>query len=179
MKKVIVSLAILILVIVTIGYFWYSKQLPSGRVQQKGYDVMLTNILQHPVAEISVLNLSNQVEAYTLLDSRTLPEFTTSHIPGAIFIGEDISPKDSATLHSIPIDKPVVVYCSVGLRSERAAEKLKEIGFENVFNLYGGIFEWSNQHKPLENSYGNATDTIHGYNMIWAKWLTAGKIVLE
>jgi len=33
------------------------------------------------------------------------------------------------------------VYCSLGIRSEVIAKKLKKAGYTNVFNLYGGIFE--------------------------------------
>ncbi len=51
-------------------------------------------------------------------------------------------------------ESKVVVYCSVGYRSEKIAEKLKAAGYKNVFNLYGGIFEWENQNLPVYDSNG-------------------------
>ena len=36
-------------------------------------------------------------------------------------------------------NKPIVVYCTTGFRSEEAYKKLKKIGYTNVYNLYGGL----------------------------------------
>ena len=47
-------------------------------------------------------------------------------------------------VEDIARESTIVVYCSVGYRSEKIAEELDKLGFTNVSNLYGGIFEWIN-----------------------------------
>jgi predicted sulfurtransferase len=68
----------------------------------------------------------------------------------------------------------IVVYCSLGIRSEDIGEKLKKAGYKNVYNLYGGIFEFKNQNLSIYNSKGNTTDSIHAYSKTWGKWLKNG-----
>ena len=46
----------------------------------------------------------------------------------------------------------IVLYCSIGYRSEKIGEKLVEMGYGHVFNLYGGIFEWVNRDLPVYNA---------------------------
>ncbi|HSH30388.1 MAG TPA: rhodanese-like domain-containing protein [Thiohalobacter sp.] len=46
-------------------------------------------------------------------------------------------------------DKPVVAYCRSGSRSNKAATQLRKAGFEQVYNLAGGILAWENANLPL------------------------------
>jgi predicted sulfurtransferase len=62
----------------------------------------------------------------------------------------------------------------VGYRSEKVGEKLQELGFQNVKNLYGGIFQWKNEGFEVENSLSMPTDSVHTYNKRWSKWLLKG-----
>lgn len=72
----------------------------------------------------------------TLIDVRTPDEFAMGSIDGAINIPlDDI--RDS--LDRIPKDKPIVLFCGVGLRGYLASNILKQRGFSNVRNLIGGI----------------------------------------
>ncbi len=54
------------------------------------------------------------------------------------------------------------------------ANKLKKVGYTNVQNLYGGIFEWKNNHLPVVNAVGKPTDSIHAYSKQWGKYLQNG-----
>lgn len=45
-----------------------------------------------------------------------------------------------------------------------------EAGYIQVYNLYGGIFEWVNEGHPVFNDQGE-TDKIHAYNKLWGMWL--------
>ena len=76
-------------------------------------------------------------------------------------------------------DKPVILYCSVGYRSEKIGERLQEMGFTEVYNLYGGIFDWKNKDNPVVNTHQNPTDSVHTYNKNWSKWLTKGVKVYD
>jgi predicted sulfurtransferase len=68
----------------------------------------------------------------------------------------------------------VVVYCSVGYRSERVGEHLLAMGFKDVKNLYGGIFEWVNNGQAIVDRNGKFTNQVHTYNKSWSKWLEKG-----
>lgn len=51
-------------------------------------------------------------------------------------------------------DKTYVIYCKKGSRGLLAAAALKELGFENVYNLDGGIHAWMDAGYPITNSLG-------------------------
>jgi rhodanese-related sulfurtransferase len=106
-------------------------------------------------------------------------EFEISHLKNTYFVGyTTFSLKE--TLKKIPNKKSkIVVYCSLGIRSEDIAEKLKVAGYTNILNLYGGIFEWKNKGNPVFDSNEKATDNIHVFSKEWSKWLLKGTKVYE
>ena len=114
-----------------------------------------------------------------LLDAREKKEFEISHLKNTYFVGyTNFSLKE--TLKKIPNKKSkIVVYCSLGIRSEDIAEKLKVAGYTNILNLYGGIFEWKNKGNPVFDSNEKATDNIHVFSKEWSKWLLKGTKVYE
>ena len=109
------------------------------------------------------------------LDARETKEYMTSHIQGAIHIG--YSQFNPDRVKTLPKNSKLIVYCSIGYRSDEIAQKLKKSGFNNVFNLLGGIFHWSNQAFPLIDSSGQPTTTIHGYSKQWSEYLKQGTII--
>lgn len=72
----------------------------------------------------------------TLVDVRTADEFALGGIPGAINIPLD---ELRERMKEIPADKPVYLYCGIGLRGYLASNILKENGFSEVRNLVGGL----------------------------------------
>ncbi len=72
----------------------------------------------------------------TLVDVRTADEYALGHINGAKNV-----PLDDlrGRLQEIPADKPVYVYCAVGLRGYLASNILKGHGYKDVRNLVGGL----------------------------------------
>jgi len=111
------------------------------------------------------------------IDTREWKEYAVSHIPGAIFTGYDNFMWQN--LNTIDKNAEIVVYCSIGVRSQNIGEKLKEKGFTNVKNLYGGLFLWADQERPMETKDGNDTDKVHGYNKFWGKWVKKAETVYE
>jgi rhodanese-related sulfurtransferase/rubrerythrin len=77
--------------------------------------------------------------AYTLLDVRQPGEYEGEHIPGAKLIP---LPGLKDGLDQLDSQKPVLVYCAVGGRSLAAAQLLSGFGFQEVYNLQGGIKAW-------------------------------------
>lgn len=113
------------------------------------------------------------LDAYQILDTREWGEYKVSHIPGAEFVGYDnFDPKSVSHLDK---SKPVLVYCSIGYRSERIGEKLQEMGFTNVQNLYGGIFWWKYLDQTVIDVKENPTERVHTYNARWGRWLLKGE----
>lgn len=133
---------------------------------------------QHTVPLISVeeFKLLDKNNLY-VLDTREAKEFKVSHLKNARHVGYFWF--DMRNVYDIPENSTIVLYCSVGFRSEKIGEKLLRSGYSKVYNLYGSIFEWVNQGNPVYRSNGVQTSEIHGYNKEWSKWLQRGAIVLK
>lgn len=121
--------------------------------------------------------MGNEEAEIVLLDTRAPREYEVSHLPNAEFVNYDKFKKSQFA--DVPRDATVVVYCSVGYRSERIGEKLKKMGFTDVYNLYGGIFEWKNQGNEVVGEDGKPTEAVHTYNEDWGQWLNKGKKVTK
>jgi rhodanese-related sulfurtransferase len=139
------------------------------RVKSGTYNAMLKTLLKHSVPEMSVDSLAACQNKVVLLDAREPNEYAVSHLPNALAVGYEHFSLDA--VQQVGKNAPVVVYCSVGFRSERVAEKLIAAGYTNVHNLYGGIFEWSNRKKSVVDTQGQATNRVHAYNKVWGIWL--------
>ncbi|MEX6626911.1 rhodanese-like domain-containing protein [Tenacibaculum salmonis] len=126
----------------------------------------------------SLSNLIYQKKEFVLLDAREPKEFKVSHLKNAICVGYNNFNIDKI---NIPSDKKtkIIVYCSLGIRSEYIAEKLKKEGYTNIYNLYGGIFEWKNKQNLIVNSKNNQTNKVHTFNKAWSKWLLKGEKIYE
>lgn len=134
---------------------------------------------KHNIPYISVEELATPKTKAIILDARELKEYETSHLKNAIFIGYDTFNADSLQLKLPNKKQQIVVYCSLGIRSETIAAKLQKAGYENVYNLYGGIFEWKNKGFKVVNPEGKKTEDIHTFNKEWSKWLTKGNKIYE
>ena len=88
----------------------------------------------------------------TLLDVRTPSEWRSGYVEGAkkIFF-VDLAEQAS----SLPRDKPIAVTCSVGNRSSIGASILEQNGFEQVYNVLGGMTAWTNMSYPLKKERPN------------------------
>ncbi|WP_333780762.1 rhodanese-like domain-containing protein [Tenacibaculum pacificus] len=128
----------------------------------------------------SLSNLIHQKKEFVLLDARESKEFKVSHLKSSVCVGYD-NFDIYKILKKLPSDKKtkIVVYCSLGIRSEDIAEKLKKEGYTNIYNLYGGIFEWKNKQNLIVNSDNNPTEKVHTFNKAWSKWLLKGEKIYE
>lgn len=84
-----------------------------------------------------------------LVDVRTPKEYKNGHIPKAknINIYDDDFVQQAAVLDK---SEPVYVYCRSGVRSMKAANKLKNAGYK-VYNLNDGIKGWKKEGNNIEN----------------------------
>ncbi|MGA9269101.1 MAG: rhodanese-like domain-containing protein [Lutimonas sp.] len=85
--------------------------------------------------------LSLKQKDVVLIDVRTPREFEQGHLENSVNINiADKSFKEE--VEKLDRSQPVYVYCKVGGRSAKAAGILKEMGFEEVYDLEGGIRNW-------------------------------------
>lgn len=77
-----------------------------------------------------------------ILDVRTPNEVAQGIIKNAEKI-DFYDPEFKAKLGKLDKSKPVLIYCRSGRRSGIAMSTLRELGFGEVYNLQGGIIEWS------------------------------------
>ena len=141
------------------------------------YEARLASLYQHSVDTISTTRLAEWLEyqSVIILDTREPEEFAVSHIDQAKLIPYDSF--DPQMLDGFDRSAPVVVYCTVGYRSERIGEQLQDLGFSKVYNLYGGIFQWKNDGYQVVNPAGEPTEKVHTYSKGWSKWLQQGEKV--
>ncbi|MDT8410844.1 MAG: rhodanese-like domain-containing protein [Vicingaceae bacterium] len=143
--------------------------------QNTAFKKVLDDHIAQTVPVISVDSLHQHFAEFTVLDTREIEEFEVSHIKNAIHVGyNNFSIKKVSK--EISTNKPIVVYCSIGYRSEKIGEQLQKKGY-NVYNLYGGIFHWTNQGYEVVNSTKKTTKKVHGYDKNWGIWLTKSEVV--
>ncbi len=80
-----------------------------------------------------------------LIDVREPHEWSVARIDGATLVPLRTIPQAAGTLDR---DRDLVVYCHTGVRSGRAVEYLRQLGFDRAWNLAGGIHAWSLEIDP-------------------------------
>ncbi|MDH5366922.1 MAG: rhodanese-like domain-containing protein [Cyclobacteriaceae bacterium] len=148
--------------------------------QPTDFDEKLKSLYKGTVPLIHQDDLNQLIDnnkSIIILDTRTSEEFKISAIKEAKFIDYDnFKPTD---VKSIDKTDTIVVYCSVGYRSERIGEKLQKLGYKHVLNLYGGIFDWVNSGNFVYKNNSTITDSVHTYNENWGQWLIKGVKVYD
>ena len=97
----------------------------------------------------AVILRENNEEA-VLLDIREHSELTICRIEGALHIPMDEVPE---RYEALPRDAPLIVFCHHGMRSLHVVQYLEAKGFENAFNLAGGIHAWAVDVDPEMKQY--------------------------
>jgi rhodanese-related sulfurtransferase len=149
--------------------FW--QQLHSA-----AYHLALKRMILHNAPAIDVRQARLNSDEALFLDARAREEYEVSHLPKARWVGfEEFG---EPAVRDLPLDRPIIVYCSVGYRSDLIAARMQEMGFSNVENMYGGIFEWVNRGHPVYRD-GMPTDSVHAYSKRWGIWLRKGEKVFS
>jgi rhodanese-related sulfurtransferase len=88
---------------------------------------------------------------FKILDVRTAEEFATDRIKGALNI--DVKAADfKDKVEKLDKNGIYLVYCRGGVRSARAMNLMKDLGFKQVYNLAGGLKNWQEEKLPLEGA---------------------------
>ncbi|UJW79182.1 rhodanese-like domain-containing protein [Hydrogenophaga sp. SL48] len=90
-----------------------------------------------------------------VIDARDAGQFAKGHIPGAIHMDWR---QVLAQRHTIPKDKPVLIYCNTGSLSAQAGFAMRVAGWDNLRILQGGMEEW--KAKGGFDAAAKATATV-------------------
>lgn len=157
--------------------FFASNLMGQPKTKDPAFELELKKLLNFEIPTISVKEFKKMLknEKVYVLDAREKKEYDISHIKGAKLIGHNQLNKNA--LKGIPKNSTIVVYCTVGVRSEKIGARLKKMGYSNVNNLLGSIIEWVNQDNKVIDSKNKTTKKVHVYNDNYGKWLNKGEKV--
>lgn len=88
------------------------------------------------------LELMKNDRNYILLDVRTLEEYDSGHIPGALQLTNETFTKEDAEKILKNKNQNIYVYCRSGRRSKNSSQKLIDFGYTSVIEI-GGIMSYS------------------------------------
>jgi rhodanese-related sulfurtransferase len=101
------------------------------------------------IQEITPVQLNAKLKngkAFYLIDVREAPELVTGMIPTAVHVSGQVIASEISNITS-DLSVEIVLYCSGGLRSAIAADKLQNMGYQHVFSLEGGFNAWNSHVK--------------------------------
>jgi hydroxyacylglutathione hydrolase len=82
-----------------------------------------------------------------LLDVREPEEYAVGHVPGAVSLPQA---ELASRLAEVPRERAVYLICQGGFRSRRAAQFLRQVGYERVVNVAGGTSAWIDAGHPVD-----------------------------
>lgn len=109
------------------------------------------------ISEYSIEDLQYKMshnQDFILIDIREDHEWLTGHIPSAIHLKRG---NLTTEISQIVPDKnqEIILYCAIGFRSALSALELENIGYTNVYSLYGGIIRWDDLGLTVEMPLSN------------------------
>lgn len=97
--------------------------------------------------QLMTADAASHADNLCIVDVRTLSEWNSGHIPGAVHIE---LPDLEGELKKLPSDQKIATICRSGLRASIAASLLKKHGLENVSSIQGGMQAWAAAGLPVE-----------------------------
>ena len=143
MKKYLIVLILAISVSVA-----FSCNSTSTQAQAESTELQDAIVTKNVSAEEFQKLITNRTNAI-ILDVRTPNEVAQGIIKNAIKI-DFYDKKFQAELDKLDKSKPVLIYCRSGRRSGIAMASMRDLGFSEVYNLQGGIIEWSEAGLEIE-----------------------------
>ncbi len=84
---------------------------------------------------------------FVLLDVRTPTEFQSGHLEGAENV--DYQSNFKVEIENLDKGKTYLLYCKSGIRSANAMQVMRHFGFNEVYNMLGGITYWADEGLPV------------------------------
>jgi rhodanese-related sulfurtransferase len=127
--------------------FFYVLYIPTFALRNKdpyffiGWPTRMKHITTFELKE-----KMERTESFQLIDTREPDKYAECHIEGALNIPQIDLPDMG---HLVAKDKPVIIYCLYGVKSQAPylylTEKMK---FKNIYVLEGGIYQWAADIDP-------------------------------
>lgn len=120
----------------------------DGSVESSDSTVAITAVAEPGVVSAQTASELAARDDVEVIDVRTPEEFEEGHLEGATRIGiADADFRDQ--LDELDRDGNYLVYCRTDNRSGQAVEVMREMGFDNVWDMDGGVTAWSDAGLPL------------------------------
>jgi glyoxylase-like metal-dependent hydrolase (beta-lactamase superfamily II)/rhodanese-related sulfurtransferase len=134
----------------------------------RGTDDRPWAMLTHPspVRSVDVAALAAREPGALVVDVREPEEYDLGHVPGAVSIPQA---ELASRLDELPRDVPVYLVCQGGYRSNRAAQFLAQVGFENVLDVAGGTGAWIAAGHAVR-----VRDVTATHRIVETEWAHAG-----
>jgi rhodanese-related sulfurtransferase len=127
----------------------YTLLLATICMAQNSIDKELVRLNNKTVPYISIQELEAK-QGIVVLDAREQKEFDVSHIRNAINVGFNKFDKSKITKRVNDKNTPIVVYCSIGVRSEKIGEKLLKLGYKmSIIYMVGFLSTKTKMEKLL------------------------------
>ena len=98
----------------------------------------IVNAAREEIQECTAEDLMGLInDGAVVIDVREKHEFENGHLEGSIHIGKGVIERDIEK-HDFTANAKLVLYCGGGFRSAIAAKSLKDMGYEDVYSLWGG-----------------------------------------
>ncbi len=112
--------------------------IPAATTEVTAAETTINDYIQISAEEAK--QVMQEQKDYIILDVRTLEEYNSGHIPGALLVPNEIIGVEELTM--LPDkDQLILVYCRSGNRSKQASQKLVDLGYTNIYE-FGGIIDW-------------------------------------
>lgn len=146
-------------VLLRAGSFLANKSSSMKAMKYIGWILVLISAFDLQAQTVDKVKLSSdefqaklqQIPEGQVVDVRTPEEFQKNHIKGALNINFN-SNDFTSQVATLDKSKPVMVYCLSGGRSARAADYMRKNGFKKVYELEGGMMQWTALNKPYESA---------------------------
>lgn len=146
MKPVVVVCMIMVLVWSSLLYAQEVKPEAAAVNQQSAQSVPAAEKILKSISPVEALQMQQSRSDLIFLDVRTPQERSYGAIPGSRLVSIYDLMKGAIPL---PKDKPILLVCAVGGRSYVAGQVMSRQGYQEVYNLSGGISAWVKAGLPL------------------------------
>jgi len=99
------------------------------------------------ITELTVEEVRERTDDFTLVDVREDREWNIDHIAGAVHVGKGVIERDIGKQFNL--QAALVLYCGGGYRSALAADALQQMGYTDVASMDGGIRRWRELDLPI------------------------------
>lgn len=100
------------------------------------------------ISVISPTEFKEKSVNHKIIDVRTPEEFSEGHIEGAVNINF-FDPTFLDQIAKYNKNEPLYIYCRSENRSGKAAKKMTDLGFEQIYNLEGGLLNWMKNNNEI------------------------------